>query len=62
MYEKTKGTTRIIKPKVNKELPVDPIHMNFLNLVQKAVRRLQICLKEYTMKLSFFLGAGLVAA
>jgi len=43
-------------------LPVDPTHMNFLNLVQNPTKRLQICLKEYTMKLSFFLGADLIGA
>lgn len=42
-------------------LPVEPTHINFLNLVQNPTKRLQICLKEYTTKLSFFLGTGFIA-
>lgn len=47
---------------LKRNLPVDPTHMNFLSLVQNPTKRLQICLKEYTMKLSFFLGADLIGA
>jgi hypothetical protein len=54
MYAKTKGTTKMMKPKMTKKVPVDPTHMHFLNRVQKPTNKLHNCLDEYTRKLSFF--------
>lgn len=50
----------MMKPELMIKIPVDPIHMNFLNLAQNPTRKLHTCLNEYTKKLSFFFCDGLI--